>query len=147
MVLAVGKPGFQPPRKTYVLDFEGTDLDGLTVKARGASLGQFLALGQLAEDADQAEGAAGESAAISAMLALFDELLVEWNLDDENGVRIPATAEGMATLDPSQVMAIIGAWQRAVAAVPVPLKDASTGGSPSVVRSMPMEPLSPSLAS
>jgi len=139
--------GYSPPRRIYELDFEGTELDGLTVKARGASLGRFLSLGQLADRAGQAETASDEMAAITEMLDLFDEVLIEWDLDDEAGERVPATSAGMLTLDPAHVMLIVGAWQRAVAAVPAPLQVASTAGSPSLAGSMPMEPLSPSLAS
>ena len=56
-------------------------------------------------------------------------------------------AAGLFTLDLDELFLILGAYQKALAAVPDPLPQASTAGSPSLVGSMPMEPLSESQAS
>lgn len=141
------KGGFRRKRKVYVLDFEGTDLDGLTAKVRSAPIGEFMRLGELADELETTETVAEMKAVMDVMLGLFDDVLVEWDLVDDDGVPIPATAAGMAQLEMDEVMLFITAWQNAVAAVPAPLSPASNAGSPSLVGSMPMEPKSPSLAS
>lgn len=139
--------GFTPKRKVYILDFEGSDLHGLEVKARTAPLGEFMRLGMLADAVEDAKSAAAEMEAIDALLMLFDAVLLSWNLLDDDGEPVPPTVDGLKTLEVQHVMAIFLAWQKEVAAVPAPLPVASRGGLPSEVLSMPMETALPSRAS
>lgn len=137
--------GFTPKRTTFVLDFEGTELDGLTVRARHATLGTFMHLGELAVRANEEDGA-DQLEAMQAQLDLFDEVLVGWDLLDEDGNGVPANAAGLKTLEPGHAKLIINAWRTAMSQVTGPLVEPSSSGSPSEALSLPMEPLSPSQA-
>lgn len=138
-------------RKTFKLSFQpDTPLDGLTTVVRGLSLGKALELQKNAADKDKG-GAEGKQA-IERMVELLAEHLVEWDAEDEDGVPIPPTVEGLLSQDVDFVMSIIDAWQSAVTAatsVPEsdPLPGTSTGGQPSVEASIPMDVPSESLAS
>jgi hypothetical protein len=153
--------GFTPKRRVYVLDFTGDDeLDGLEVRARGTTLGSVLGLGTMAEqlrDAptsqadvealDPAAQVAALPAALAALEGVFEPFLgalVSWNLCDEDGAPVPATRDGLLTQEPAHVMRIVRAWQRAVSDVGAGLGKDSTGGPPSDLPSLTMEPLSPS---
>jgi hypothetical protein len=145
--------GFQLPRVTYTLDFTDTELDGLEVKARSAPLGMMLRLGSMVdeigaapqtEDAEMVRGAMGK---LQSLIEMYATVLASWNLEDEDGAPVPASVDGMLTLDPRHLMMIIKAWQQAVTAAPDPLSEPSSNGAPSEALSLPMEPLSASLAS
>lgn len=154
--------GFQPPRKTYILDFEGTELDGLEVKARSAPLGMMLELGKLADgfgstpDVEEIAGLSeqeqismvrGSMDSLRSIVELYAQVLVSWNYEDEHGQAVPATVEGMLTLDPPHMMMIIQAWRQAVVAVPPASSPTSSAGALSEVPPLPMAPLSTGLAS
>lgn len=153
------EPGFTPKRRVYVLHFEGDEeLEGLIVRARSAPIGMMLQLGEMVGQIRDLPlgGAQGDLdvAAVSASLGvmrtiidLYAQVLISWNYQDEHGTPVPATAEGMATLDPAHLMRIIRAWQTVVAEAPADLGNGSSGGGLSAAPPLPMEPLSPSLAS
>lgn len=138
-------------RKTYKLSFQpDTPLDGLTVVVRGVSLGKALELQR--EAARRAKGGGEEDAAIERMARLLAEHLIEWDAEDEDGVPIPPTLDGLLSQDAEFVSMIGDAWQNAVMAstsVPDadPLPGNSTDGLSSVEESIPMDVLSESLAS
>lgn len=136
------EPGFRAGRKTYRLVFEdGHDLAGLVVRARSVGTGEFFELSKLA---DQGSFGLDEGA---ELIARFAQHLVDWNLEDEDGVPVPATAEGLNSQDFDLVIAVIMQWMDAVAGVSAPLARPSPGGVPSLVESIPMETLSPNLLS
>jgi hypothetical protein len=152
---------FTPPEAIYELDFTGTELDGLTVKARGSDIGGVLALSEMidgmgdAPDPDDAASATPEklaryAKAMDAMRRIIDtysRVLVSWDLEIPAGNPVPATAEGMQRLGVRHLMMIVKAWQQAVSQVSDDLGKDLPGGGPSPAGSLPMEPLSPSLAS
>ena len=142
--------GFTPRGRVYVLDFTGDEeLDGLEVKVRSSSIGMLLDMGDLAADVT-VEGKAdplGQVKRLRPVLERFAEVLVSWDMEVKPGVPTPATLEGLLQVETGQVMRIIGAYQQAVASVPTPLPSPSSGGAPSLEGSLPMETLSPSLAS
>jgi hypothetical protein len=154
--------GFTPPRRIYVLDFADTELEGLEVRARSMSVGALLDTGEgldaianmpdLAEleklpQAEQARRAVPLMRRSTALYEVFAEHLVSWNYEDEHGQPVPATLDGLRTLDQAHAQAIIGAWRRAVSAVPPDSAPTSNGGKPSEVPPLPMEVTSASLAS
>lgn len=126
--------GYRPPRKIYQLDFTGTDYEGLAVKMRGLTVGEELEL-----DALRAQEGSDRQ-----VFELMAGLLVEWNVDDEQGQPVPATFDGVCTQDAAMVMAILIALQAATSGVSAPLPQSSPSGEPSLEVSIPMEPLSPS---
>lgn len=131
--------GFTPKRKTYRLVFDDTDLAGLEVRMRGLSTGDYLNVVRIqADDGDETPEQ------VDTMLGLLAGALVSWNLEDEHGNPVPADLDGVKAQDFDLVMAILGAWQTAVAGVPAPLDSASPSGVPSLEASIPMDTLSES---
>lgn len=143
------KGGFRRKKKIFDLDFTGTPLDGLNVEARSAPIGLFMQIGQLADSFDNVEDADAAKilGVMTELVDTFAQVLIAWDLLDDNDEPVPANAQGLLSLEMDELMFVITAWQNAAAAVPAPLPQASTAGSPSLVGSMPMEPLSESQAS
>ncbi|MFD5509105.1 hypothetical protein ACFWIB_15190 [Streptomyces sp. NPDC127051] len=131
--------GYTPKRKIYNLDFEGTDFEGLTVSVRGLNTGQYLDLWEAKAEAE----AGGETGRVLYLLA---GQLIGWNVEDDQGQPVPPTFDGIKSQDLDLNLAIVNAWTTAMAGVPAPLEPSSSGGGPSLEASLPMEPLSPSLA-
>lgn len=129
------EPGYRRERKAYNLTF--ADHPGLKVKARSVSAEKFLELTELTE-AEFTPTVAKE------MMTTFSEVLISWNLQDEDGTPVPCTPEGLLGEDWDFVMEILNGWMDAVAGVSAPLEQPSTAGSPFLVESIPMDVLSPS---
>ncbi len=142
-------------RTVYTLDFADTELDGLTVKATGAPIGTLLDLIGMIDLAERlgasttADAEAGPEAlrAVGELLAGFAKVLRSWDLEDDDGTAVPATLEGLRTLEMRHAMLVISTWAGAASAVPAPLSSGSSGGQPPPELSIPMELGSPSLAS
>ncbi len=125
---------FKRKHKTYVLDFEGTEYEGLEVKVRGLVTGKWLELVSLS-----APGVEGDKET-EGMLRMFAEHLVSWNLtDDEDGVEkaVPTTYEGVIANDFVMNMFIVNAWTSALASVPSNLEKKLTSGETALVESIP----------
>jgi hypothetical protein len=108
--------GYTPPRKIYRIEpDDGHQYHGLVVRIRSVPLGQFLALSELADAAT----------AMAGMKDLFGELgaaLVDWNVTDDEGLPVPATAAGLHSQDFDFGMFIFGEWLDAMGGVPAPLE-------------------------
>jgi hypothetical protein len=126
--------GYRPKRKIYNLDFTGTEYDGLKVTVRGVSTGQALDIDTARDD--------GSDEGMRRMLELLAEQLIDWNVEDEAGEPVPATLEGIRAQEIGLNLAVINAWQTAMAGVPDPLESGSTSGDSSLVASIPTETLS-----
>lgn len=139
--------GFVREKTIYKLVFQTPELDGLEVRATGGSLGDYLVISELADLAEVLHTATKQEAAkrIGEVVAHFAETLVDWNLEDEDGTPVPATAEGLRRQDPELIIAIVRAWMDAVAGISRPLGQPSPDGEQ--VAEIPMQTLSPSLAS
>lgn len=130
--------GFTPPRKRYVLDFSGTELDGLEVKSVSISADQYYQVTALLEQATSNQEVA------RGIAPHFIEALREWNLEDDRGQPVPATVDGlMKSQELATVMMILEAWIDAMVGISGPLEQPSSDGQPSPVESIPMETLSP----
>jgi hypothetical protein len=125
-----------PAPKTYKLDFEGTDYDGLEVRMRGLNTGQYMDLLGMKSVADE------DADAQLRMLTLMADRLVDWNVGAPDGTPVLTDLDGIRTQDLDLNLAIINAWQKAIAGVPAPLEPGSTGGGLSLMASIPTEPLS-----
>lgn len=130
--------GFVPKRKTYRLVFEGTEYDGLEVRMRTITTGDYLTVVRVREADEETPEL------VDDMLRLLAGSLVSWNLEGEDGTPVPATLDGVMAQEFSLVMAILNAWERAVGGVPAPLDSASPSGGPSLEASIPMDTLSES---
>ena len=130
--------GYKRARKTYRLKFEDPELNGFEIAMGSLTIGQFMDLqAASAAAADDAEG-------VTALLEKFTAKIISWNLEDDDGLPVPATFDGVKTQDMDFIMTIISAWMDAMAGVD-PTSRASANGSgtfPEV--SLPMEPVSAS---
>lgn len=146
--------GYTPKRRTFVLEFDDPEFDGLEVRARAVPVGQFLDIVGLADAVDA--GGFGELTqeqtvqaftATANLLSSFADVLVDWNVENEDGSPVPATLEGLRQQEFTFVMQIIRAWMAVAAGASDPLGPASNDGAQSVEVFLPMETLSASQAS
>jgi hypothetical protein len=121
--------GYKPKRTVYKLDFSDTEYAGLEVAVRAGSIGQLLALQELA---GQEEMTADEA---RQMFAGFAALLVSWNVEDDDDKPVPVTYEGVASQEPDFIKVIITAFYANVAGAPPPLPGASGSGGTSAAES------------
>jgi len=110
---------FSVPRQTCVLVLTG-DYEGAEARCRlDVGMGTYFAIA----DIDT-----GDNAQIVAACRLFgDEILIEWNLKEDGGEDVPATAGGFMSMPPALCLAMVKAWSEAMTGIPAPLGE----GSPS----------------
>jgi hypothetical protein len=58
-----------------------------------------------------------------------EDVLVEWNLEDDRGKPIPPTGEGMKEITPAFATEVTNQWVKAVTDIDTPLKQPSSGGN------------------
>lgn len=120
--------GFKHHAKTYVLTFDDPELEGLEVKARSLSFAEV-------DDDD------------TPVIELFARALISWNLEDEDGKPLVTTLETLQNYpDVDFVTTLAKTWIEAVTGVDDELGKDSPSGKQSLEQSLPMEPLSLSLA-
>jgi len=144
--------GYKRPKKIYRLVFADPEMEGLEVRARSTSMGDYQLIMRLMMKLRQNPEVVEEDLdTIDDMLGQFAKVLVSWNLEVDTEVNgrtvtqpVPATKDGLLDQDIDFVMAIIDAWTDAVGGVDPELgKDSTSGGSfPEVT--IPMELLSTS---
>lgn len=116
--------GFVPPTTGVKLTFDGSMYEGLEVTMDAVSTGTVL---DIMEHFDAAK--TGDPKAMMALLAGFSTALEAWNVEDrKTGEPVPATLEGLRTLDFALAMAVIGAWIGSVSEAPPPLPSSSGSG-------------------
>ena len=122
------------------------DLDGLEVRCRGVSIRRYYQIADMTlgtrEDGTKFEDKISHREALARVWVT--ELLVGWNLEDENGP-VPATVDGFLDQEDYFATVLYAAWFEAVGSIPAPLERRSSAGEPLEVPSMPMESLSGSL--
>ena len=116
--------GYRLAAKTYVLKFE--DHPGLEVSARSVPVGELLKILELAD----AMTSDPTKAQVTELFTWFAKRLIGWNLEDEDGTPVPATAAGLLGLDFDFAMALVMAWTGAVSSVKLPLVQAPADGMP-----------------
>lgn len=126
---------FKRKRKVYLLDFEGTEYEGLEVKVSGLTTGEYLQLVSLSAPATEGDGQT------DGMIQLLSKHLVSWNMVDEDGKDVPTDFDGIKSNDLSMNMAIVNAWTSAMVEVPESTEKKSITGSDSLVASIPTETL------
>lgn len=132
--------GYKPKRKIYNLNFEGTEYEGLAVSIRGLNTGQYMDMVTAKAEVE----AGGET---NNLLTIMASRLVSWNVEDDDDLPVPPTLDGIKTQDLDLNLSIVNAWTTAMAGVPAPLEQPSSDGGSSLEASIPMDVLSPSLAS
>lgn len=141
--------GFVRPR-TLRLRWENGEFAGLEVRAKRVSIETFFELAPLIEGGLDLSTPDGRKEALE-LFRRFGSVLVSWNLEDEdehgNRTPIPCTPEELMAQDPRFVRAVLDEWAEALAGVAAPLDGPSPSGEQFQEGSIPMEPLSGSLAS
>ncbi len=134
---ADGKPRYKRKRTLYQLTFEDPDLEGLEVTTRRVSI---EGLKRFAEMFDTAQSLGldvpGDDKAlkpehlglIEQLFAAFARVIVEWNLDDDDDEPVPATTEGLLSLDLDFGMKLVESWIAGMVVAPPPLPGSSPSG-------------------
>lgn len=134
--------GYKAKLKTYLVQFqEGHEYHGAEARLRGITYAEW-------EQMTGMDGGDGDNNGAKSVQR-FVEHLVSWNLEDENGRPLPTTMDAVRALDKDLMAALNNAWIQTLIGVhdADPLPESSPSGGPSLVESVPMEALSPSLAS
>lgn len=139
---------FDPDHELHGLEMRtrGADIRFMARVARVfADLGAMGKAGQSGASADAIEEAAEK---VDEAYALFADRLVSWNMRDEDDQDVPPTVAGMHSLDDDEyVLALIKEWLQVLVGVPTDLGKDSGSGETFPTLSLPMDVLSPSLAS
>ncbi|WP_326646050.1 hypothetical protein OG884_15475 [Streptosporangium sp. NBC_01755] len=131
-------------KKTFKLTFADGDLEGLEVRVRSISIERFLELAPLLDMTMSGGMTPEDIESIREMLDMFASVLVDWNLEDEDDMPVPCTAEALMDQDLRFVTGLMSTWAEHIAGVSAPLERPSPDGEPSLEESLPMEVLSPS---
>lgn len=141
--------GFRRPT-TLVTFPEGHQFHGLEARCRMVSFERMLSIQELLATLPdgQQQASAEETQKHLRMLAnLFGDVLTAWNLEEDDGTPVPATADQLVKEGWELVLALVMQWMHTVAGVDEALgKDSNSGGQFPAV-SIPMETLSPNLPS
>ena len=132
--------GFIRQNTVYVLDFEDTELDGLTVRAGRCSLDEYIAIGRALDR--PMSGLDDFARDVVELQDLVIPKLISWDLEEEDGTPIPLTAEYIKAQDKHFQLTLFNAYRYAITVVPRPLGKPSGSGEPSPVESLQMEVLS-----
>ena len=123
--------GYVPKRTLYKLDFSETEHAGLEVVTRSASMATLMAVLELADEAEQAtaKDALGK---LDDLFALFEGVLVSWNVETDDGEPVPATKAGLLSQDSGFCLTVIQMWAREMTQAPPTSPTASGPGGTSV---------------
>lgn len=139
--------GFEAPSTGSKLDFTGTPYEGLEVTADSVPMGMMLdVMAAYTAFTEGGNDPARIAPAFASLSESFASVLESWNVE-RKGVQVPATLEGIRSLDFTFAVAIIVAWITGTTSAPPPLPGDSTSGSSSPEATAAMAALSRSLPS
>lgn len=133
--------GFKAQPMRYQVTFEDSDLDGLECVFRGMPLGEFIELVRLGDLLATREGRTPEN--IEAQYVRLSELLLSWNLEDDDDKPVKPAYEALQALDFRYVQQIMRGYMRAFTAVPKASNGDSPSGETSPEQSLQLEMSSP----
>jgi len=112
---------FRVPKRTAKLVFEG-DYEGAEVRVKlDVPISLYIEIQDLVDMDKPLE-----------VFGLFgNTVLLEWNLEGDDGEPIPSDSKGMTMLPPGFANLIIQEWMQAVQSLPAPLAGTSGDGSTS----------------
>ena len=139
--------GYVPKRTLYKLDFSKTELAGLEVTTKSASMDVLLEVLSLADLVGEGGLKNVTPEQLDTVFSLFDQVLHSWNVETEGGNPVPATKAGLLSQDPEFVMAVISAWATEMTQAPPPLPGESSSGATSKEEALGLASLSSSLPS
>jgi len=119
-----------------LIEFDEGDYAGFGVHMRSLSLGEFLRVGSMMDSRD-----------VSGLCDAMAQALEEWNAADEDG-DIPASRDGLLSLDAGLVFELSRRWLDAIAGLPDSLRrNAEMSGQYAAAgQRMPDEHRTPELA-
>jgi hypothetical protein len=154
------RAGYRRKTRQLRLTFEGSNLDGLEALMRSVPVGSILDLADLSDMATEFTPEGLKK--LGEVFELLAQALISWNLEDElcdahavneceecppgaptTIVPVPATLEGVRTLDMADALLLVQQWTQHAAGVAGPLDRSSSDGRPSAVASLPMDVESP----
>ena len=100
--------GFEVPQTTLRLAFTDPSYGGLEVVCRAVPLGELQEAAELA-NVDPKNVTDEDQARLERLIGSFADALVSWNLT-RRGKKVPATREGVDSLDIIFTMQLIAAW-------------------------------------
>jgi hypothetical protein len=109
---------------------DGSEFAGLEVRMRRLTIKQLIRLEELT-DLRSSDDSAEVVAAMTELTDIIGKGLLGWNLEDEGtGEPVPATREALDGIDLDMTLAILRAWRRAAADVPLASPPSSLTGEP-----------------
>lgn len=132
--------------RTLKLTWADGEFAGLEIRAKRSSVETFFQFAPVIDGGIDTSTPEGRAEFLELLLQ-FGGYLVSWNLEDEDGKPIPCTPEEFKGMDPRFVREVLDQWAEAIAGVAAPLEQPSPSGEPFPEASLPMDTLSPSLAS
>jgi hypothetical protein len=132
--------------RTLKLTWADGEFAGLEIRAKRASMETFFNLAPLIDGGIDVSDSKGREEFLGLFLE-FGAYLVSWNLEDEDGTPVPCTPAEFLAQDPRFVREVLDQWAEAIAGVAAPLEQPSPAGGTFPEGSLPMDALSPSLAS
>lgn len=108
------------------------------------SIGEFMNLTNALSEVKEDDDAASQSTTV-LMLQRFAKSIISWNLEDEEGIPVPATLAGVQSQELGFITQILNAWMEAMAAVDPKSQPSANGTGTFPEVSLPMETLSASL--
>ena len=94
--------GYRRIPTIYTLDSVNGE-DGLIVRIQSIRVGKLRRLMKLTADEN-------DDSSIDEILDLFRDSLVSWNLEDEHGMPVPTTKEGIDDQEVGFIMEVVGSW-------------------------------------
>lgn len=131
--------GFVHNRRQLRLVFEG-ELEGLEVTVRPSSVLVYDEIASLASRPWSSPPSGEDLEVLRDLYRKFAGVLVEWNLEEPEGVPVPATYDGLLTQEPAFVNSVVTAWMDA-AALTYRDRDAGVAKAAELEASLPVEPL------
>ena len=120
--------GFQIPRKTARLVFEGDEFDGMEIVCAAD-----LTFAEQQHLTNMREGADDEGDLLKELLTWFaDRCIISWNLLDGDGKELPVSGESFMGMPGWFGLKVLNGWSQAMkqlSEVDVPLDEQSKNGS------------------
>tara|TARA_Y100000593_G_scaffold92787_1_gene185506 strand:- start:2716 stop:3063 length:348 start_codon:yes stop_codon:yes gene_type:complete len=112
MVVNAGTKPFLIQRREALLAFpDGHEFEGAEIRAKlDVDIGTFLQIQSMTENATAEETR-------SVFEKFGDDIVLEWNLHDEDGKPVPSNGKGFLSIPPNIATAIISAWAENTATV------------------------------
>jgi len=116
-------------RGALILEWpEDSEFSGLEIRLKRLSIRQLMQIEKLSDlrknKTDDTESV------MSELLDAIGKGLLSWNYEDDDGTPVPAVRESLDDLDMDMVLALVGAWTKAAAAVPLASPPSSPTGAP-----------------